>query len=91
MPASTGLKINNILTQTQTFQVIEFTKVDLSTETGKQKFIQMIEGRKVNIKNRVSVSVESDLNEIFDIFENKNKQEIDELRKGIVFLLVFVI
>ena len=51
----------------------------------------MIEGRKVNIKNRVSVSVESDLNEIFDIFEHKNKQEIDELRKGIVFLFVLVI
>ena len=51
----------------------------------------MIEGRKVNIKNRVTVSVESDLNEIFDIFENKNKQEIDELRKGIVFLFVLVI
>ena len=51
----------------------------------------MIEGRKVNIKNRVTVSVESDLNEIFDIFENKNKQEIDELRKGMVFLLILVI
>ena len=51
----------------------------------------MIEGRKVNIKNRVTVSVESDLNEIFDIFENKNKQEIDELRKGMVFLMVLVI
>ena len=51
----------------------------------------MIEGRKVNIKNRVTVSVESDLNEIFDIFENKNKQEIDELRKGMVFLLVVIV
>ena len=79
------------MSKTHFFQVIEFTKVDLSTETGKQRFIQMIEGRKINIKNRVTVSVESDLNEIFDIFENKNKQEIDELRKGIVFLLVLVI
>ena len=63
-------------------KTLEFAKVDLSTEMGKQKFIQMIEGKKMNVKHKVTSSVESDLNEIFDIFENKTKQEVEELRQG---------